>query len=102
MKQFSKVTKEINGVKYTAQFNGLREAMRAQSQCRDEKVPSQQNAEKLADYILANVIVEPHGLTIESFDSFSELNPVITFGAQVLNGNFREEDTGTTEGRSKK
>lgn len=101
--KFYQVTKEINGVTYIAQFNGLRAAMRAQAQCRDEKVPSMQNTEKLADYILANVIVEPHGLTIDDFDSFEELNPVVAFGAQVLNGNFRgEKDTGAAAKNSKK
>lgn len=89
IKQF---TKEINGVTYKAQFTGLRNAMRGQKQCGGD-------SEKTADYVLKNVIYDPPGLTIENFDSFDELNPVVSFGIKVMNGNFREkEKTGAPGG----
>lgn len=94
--------KKIGEVEYTAQFYGLREAMKAHKACRDDKYPSMQDSEKLADYVLANVIVDPPGLTIESFDDFDILNGVVAFGTKVLNNKFRPEDEAGTKGRSKK
>lgn len=82
-------TKEINGKKYTAQFYGLRAAMKASKLVRDNENPRIVDMEKLADYILSNVIVEPSGLTIEDFDDFETLDQVVAFGQSVLNNRFR-------------
>lgn len=94
----------INGVEYTAQYSGsLRTAMQAHKLCRDDKYPDKQDSEKLADYVLANVIVDPPGLTIEDFDDFDTLNSVVAFGTRVLNGRFSDEkNEAGAKGRSKK
>ena len=74
--KFYTVDKEINGTKYVAQFNGLSCALRAVDQSYIEG-SSNTSVEKLADYIFANVIVEPKGLTIDDFDSMEEFNAVV-------------------------
>ena len=67
-----KVTKEINGVKYTAQFAGSGMGLRAKDASNDEN--GNVLTEKLATFILDNVIVEPQGLDVDSFESLDELN----------------------------
>lgn len=81
--------KEINGVKYVAQFNGLSCALRAVDQSYIEG-SNNTSVEKMADYIFNNVIVEPKGLTIDDFESMEEFNEVVTFGREVMQGKFRE------------
>lgn len=88
--KFYTVDKEINGTKYVAQFNGLSCALRAVDQSYIEG-SNNTSVEKLADYIFANVIVEPKGLSIDDFDSMEEFNAVVTFGREVMQGKFREE-----------
>lgn len=97
--QFEKVTEEINGVKYTAQYYGLRQAMRAAKVYTNPET-GKPDPEKLADYVFENVIVEPSGLSIESFSTFAELNPVVLFAQRVLDGNFRREENKTATKRS--
>lgn len=94
--------KTIAGTEYTAQFYGLRTAMKAHKACRDDINPRLQDSEKLADYVLTNVIVDPPGLSIESFDDFDILNEVVSFGTSVLNNKFRPEEETGTKGRSRK
>ena len=93
--KFYTVTKTINGKEYVAQFSGLSSAIRAvdQSYIDDTRNTS---VEKLSQYIFENVIVEPKGLTIDDFDSMEEFNEVVTFGREVMQGNFREEANKTT------
>lgn len=57
-------TKEINGTTYRAQFNGVREAVRATQQYKDEM--------SLDEYLLSNVIVEPPGLQMDDFEDLFE------------------------------
>ena len=93
-KKFYTATKEINGKKYTAQFNGLSCALRAVDSTYIEGT-NNTSVEKMADYIFQNVIVEPKGLTIDDFDSMEEFNEVVSFGRDVMQGKFRpEEDKG--------
>ena len=100
-KKFQTATKEINGVKYTAQFNGVLEALRAADQNYIDGTEIVSN-EKLADYILNNVIVEPKGLKIDDFKSVRELRQVINFGADVMNGNFQDEEVEESTKKSSK
>ena len=88
--KFYTVKKTINGTEYTAQFSGLSSALRAvdQSYIGDTRNTS---VEKLSQYIFEHVIVDPKGLTIDDFDSMEEFNAVVTFGREVMQGNFREE-----------
>ena len=93
-KKFYTATKEINGKKYTAQFNGLSCALRAVDSTYIEGTDNT-SVEKMADYIFQNVIVEPKGLTIDDFESMEEFNEVVSFGRDVMQGKFRpEEDKG--------
>lgn len=88
-------TKEINGTTYRAQFNGVREAVRATQQYKDEM--------SLDEYLLSNVIVEPPGLKMDDFEDLFEFRQVINFAANVMSGRFRgEEKSGGTEESSKR
>lgn len=88
--KFYTITKEINGNKYVAQFNGLSCALRAVDSSYIEGTQNT-SVEKLAAYIFSNVIVEPTGLTIDDFDDMDEFNEVVTFGREVMQGKFREK-----------
>lgn len=81
--------KEINGKKYIAQFNGLSAAIQAVD---NSYIEGTQNTsiEKLTNYILENVIVEPKGLKIDDFETMEELNEVVRFGRAVMEGKFRQ------------
>lgn len=82
------VKKKINGTEYTAQFNGISQALRAID---DSYLPNSKNTsmEKLTQYVLENVIVNPPNLTADDFDSIEELNQVTDWGIDVMNGKFR-------------
>lgn len=88
--KFYTVKKVINGTEYVAQFNGLSCALKAvdQSYIEDSQNTSM---EKMSKYIFDNVIVEPKGLTVDDFDSLKELNDVIEFGREVMQGDFRDK-----------
>ena len=88
-KKFYSVTKEIKGVKYIAQFNGLSCALRAVDSSYIEG-SNNTSVEALAKYIFENVIVEPKGLSIDDFDNLDDFNAVVNFGKEVMHGNFRD------------
>lgn len=90
MTNFYKVDKEINGVKYTCQFNGLSEALRAVDNSYIEGTNTT-SLEKLSKYLLEHVVVNPKGLTPDDFESMDEFNEVIAFARQVMQGDFREK-----------
>ena len=83
--------KTINGTKYKAQFNGLSEAARAIDNSYIDGT-SNISIEKLAKYVFDNVIVEPSGLTMDDFEEMSEMQEVVNFGQQVMQGKFRKKD----------
>lgn len=93
--KFYSVTKEINGKKYTAQFGGLSCALRAVDSSYIEG-SNNTSVEKMADYIFKNIIVEPAGLTCDDFESLEEFNEVVSFGREVMQGNFRDKANKTT------
>lgn len=82
------VKKKIKGKEYTAQFNGVSQALRAVD---DTYIPGSKNTslEKLTEYVLTNVIVNPPNLTADDFDDVDELNAVVGWGTDVMNGKFR-------------
>ena len=84
--------KEINGKKYVAQFNGLSCALKAIDNSYLDGNSSNVSILKMSTYIFDNVIVEPKGLTADDFDSVDELNEVVRFGMEVMQGKFREEN----------
>ena len=88
--KFYTVEKEINGTKYVAQFSGLSVAVRGVDSSYIDGTTTT-STEKLGQYILDNVIVEPKGLTADSFDTMEEYNAVTTWGRDVMYGKFRKE-----------
>lgn len=88
--------KEINGTKYVAQFNGLSSALRAIDESHIDNNSSNVSILKISKYVFSNVIVEPAGLTADDFDSVEELNEVVRFGMEVMQGKFRNTDENTT------
>lgn len=101
--KFYQVTKEIKGIKYTAQFNGMSAALKAvDSSNMNVDGATTTSIEKMAKYIFENVIIEPKGLTADDFEDMEEFNEVVTFGREVMQGNFRnKKDENTTEKGSK-
>lgn len=84
------IDKEIKGKKYTAQFAGLSVALKAVDATYIEGT-STTSVTKMTEYLLKHVIVEPHGLTIDDFESSEELNEVVAFARAVMQGGFRDE-----------
>jgi len=92
--KFYTVKKEIGGVVYTAQFNGVSAAMAAIDNCYIDGTTNT-SLVKLADYILSNVIVDPKGLTPDDFPNVAAFQEVLGWGREVMDGGFRpEEDEG--------
>lgn len=83
-------TKEINGVTYTAQFNGVRAAIDATNKYGKDEL-------KLAEYLLTHVIVEPPGLQVDDFDDLPEYREVTNFALNVMSGRFRRETESRTD-----
>lgn len=93
--KFYTTEKEINGKKYVAQFSGISAAVRAIDSSYIDGTNTT-STEKLGQYILNNIIVEPKGLTADDFDSMEEYNEVTTWGRDVMYGKFRKAaDPGT-------
>lgn len=86
--KFYTVEKEFNGTKYVAQFSGISLAVRAVDSSYIEGTGNT-STEKLGQYILDNVIVEPKGLTADDFGTMEEYNAVTTWGRDVMYGKFR-------------
>jgi len=100
-KQYT-VTKKINGRDYTAQYSGLSTAMRLVDESYIDG-SSNLSITKIAEYVFRYGIVEPKGLTIDDFETMDELNEVVAFGRDVIQGKFRETvDPGATEAKGKK
>lgn len=95
--KFYTVEKEINGTKYVAQFNGISAAVEAMDNCYIDGSTNISMA-KMSKYILDNVIVEPKGLTADDFDTMDEFSDVISWGREVMQGDFRpQEDKGKSK-----
>ena len=95
------VTKEINGKKYTAQFSGISTALKAVD---SSYIEGSQNTsvEKMSEFLFDKVIIEPQGLTPDTFDDMDEFNEVITFAREVMQGKFRPSaDKATADEKSK-
>lgn len=84
------VKKTIRGKEYIGQFNGLSAALKAIDNSYIEGTQNM-SLEKLSAYLFDNVIVEPKGLTPDSFDSMDEFNEVVAFAREVMQGDFREK-----------
>ena len=96
MANFYTAKKTIKGKEYIAQFNGISASLEAIDKSYIEGTNTTSMV-KLSKYLLENVIVEPRGLTADSFDTMEEFNEVITFAREVMQGDFRnKENEGTT------
>lgn len=87
-KKFYTVEKEINGVNYIAQFNGLSTALKAVD---ESYIDGSENVSmtKLSEYVFKHVIVEPKGLTVDDFESLEDFNEVMSWAQGVMQGQFR-------------
>lgn len=97
--KFYTVEKEFNRKKYVAQFSGISAAVRAIDSSYIEGT-SATSTEKLGQYILNNIIVDPKGLTADDFETMEEYNAVTTWGRDVMYGKFRN-GTDTGAGKTK-
>lgn len=88
--KFYSIEKEINGKKYTAQFSGLSLALKAVDECYIEGT-NNTSVEKMSQYLFDKVIVSPKGLTVDNFDNMEELNEVIEFARNVMQGDIKPE-----------
>jgi hypothetical protein len=102
MANFYTAKKTIKGTEYVAQFNGISASLEAIDKSYIDGT-NNMSMVKLSKYLLENVIVEPRGLTADSFESMEEFNEVITFAREVMQGDFRnQEDEGAAAKKSKK
>lgn len=89
--KFYQRTKVINGVEYTAQFNGMSAALDAIDENYIDN-SSNISIKKLAKHIFDNVIIEPKGLTPDDFESIDDMNEVIKWASAVMQGKFRDKE----------
>ena len=100
MKKFEQIKKTINGVEYTAQFNGLSPALKAIDECYVDGT-SNISSYKLTKYILENVIIDPK-MQIDDFEDADVMNEVVSFGREVMQGTFRNgENKGGAKEKNK-
>ena len=96
------VTKEIREKEYTAQYSGLSLATRMVDECYVDGT-NNLSITKIAEFVFKYGIVEPKNLHIDDFDDIDELNEVVAFGRDVIQGKFRDAtDAGAVEAKGKK
>lgn len=93
---YYKRRKEINGVTYEAQFNGLSTYLKSLDESRTE-IGALSN-EKMYKVFLKNYITEPANLDPDSFDDMETLDEVCNFAKEVAQGRFREEKNAAATG----
>lgn len=100
--KFYTVKKVIKNTEYKAQFSGISTALKATDQSKIDGTDVT-SVEKMAQYLLDNIIVEPKGLTPNDFDTLEEFNEVIAFASGVMRGEFRDQaDEGAAEKKGNK
>lgn len=87
-------TKELNGITYTAQFNGISAHLKLLDTCKNEY--GTLSILELSEAILRNVIVDPANLTPDSFEDMDQMNAVVMFGRTVSEGRFRQVEEEVT------
>lgn len=85
------VEKEINGVKYVAQFGGVQLAAEALDQCYISENSSNISSVKMSEFLFKHIIVEPKGLSFDDFETVEEMNAVTSFARDVMQGKFRDQ-----------
>lgn len=76
-------TVTVGGKEYTLQHPGVRWVIRLNDRALGAIGSSR---EKWIDEVLEHVVVEPPGLTIDDFDSYAELDELVTAIAAFLRG----------------
>ena len=94
------IEKTIKGKKYIAQFNGVSTMFRANDE-------SEGKAEKMADFLFKNVLVEPQITDKDEFfgTDVALMDEVIEFAGDVMRADpkyFRDKDKGTDEDSGRK
>lgn len=80
-----KEEKTIGGVKYVAEFKGLRTALRVQDNSYKEGT-TKLSQKKYAKNLFDKVIVSPENLTSDDFECMDDYNAVIAFARDVMQG----------------
>lgn len=88
--KFYQRSKEINGVKYTAQFNGLSAWLKCVDASYIEGTQTT-SAELFSENLLKMGLVEPK-VTVDDFETQAELNDVTEFVKGVMRGDFRDTE----------
>lgn len=116
-----KQTKVIDGVEYTAKFDGLLTALRAVDESYDDEGEGT-DIDKLATYLFDHIIVSPKNLTIDDFETldtfkkvirfaqetmrggevWDEYKEILTFAQNVMNGRFRDQKDKKSTGEASK
>ena len=99
MTKFYQVTKEIKGVKYTAQFSGLSAWLRCTETAKQDDGTGEAGNVKVYETVFEAGLVEPKGLKVDDFDNMEDLDAVFSFVSGVMKGKFRAqaEEKGTKE-----
>jgi hypothetical protein len=100
MAQFYTVTKEIKGVEYTAQFSGISNALKAVDESYIEGT-NNTSLTKLSEYLFEHVIVNPKGLTADSFSDMETFNAVTKFAREVMQGTLKPHTEEKDEKKTK-
>ncbi len=89
----------FNKFKVFAQFNGIALAAEMSDAVKDKN--GNFSMQKAAKFAFDNILVEPKGTTMDSFDDMDTMVEVVTFCMSVANGQFRnKKDGGTTAEKS--
>lgn len=78
-------TRTINGVEYTAKYSGVLTSLRMIDSCYIDG-SSNTSMAKTYEYLFKNVIVEPKNLQADDFESIEDLNEVVAFATEVMQG----------------
>lgn len=78
-------TRTINGVEYTAKFGGVLASLRMIDSCYIDG-SSNTSMAKTYEYLFKNVIVAPKNLTADDFEAIEDLNEVVAFATEVMQG----------------
>lgn len=78
-------TRTINGIDYTARFNGLSFALEAIDSSYIEGT-NNTSLNKLTKFLFEKVIIKPQKLTADDFDNMEDFNEVVSFAREVMQG----------------
>lgn len=97
--KFYQVTKEINGVKYTAQFSGLSAWLNCTEKAKQDDGTDDSSNVRVYETVFDAGLIDPKGLKVDDFDCMEDLDAVFTFVSGVMKGKFRAQakEKGTKE-----